>query len=226
MSRSDRSQKQWKKWRPLLVGAFVILIFFGLGYLGITNFHLAGELNRVRAELGAMEAEKQALEDELQSERARQHDAQEEAVEQLPPSAPLWSREGLEEQPRLQEFKAQAGAAGMDPGTTQWRLAEPLPSADVTGWDSPGELLIAMASEMTWDEALGRDTWEMTMRILSTAEREAVGMILIWGLKDDAVAGVDYRITLHRDERGWSVARIERREHCRRGLTSDSEHCL
>jgi hypothetical protein len=71
-----------------------------------------------------------------------------------------------------------------------------------------------------WSDLLGDEVWEQTTRIFYDDER-AVGVVLLWGFEDDAVAGRDYRIHMRLRAGAWRVERIEERDHCSRRVTTD-----
>lgn len=135
-----------------------------------------------------------------------------------------WSREGLEVQPNLDDLK---GAPEWEPATTEWRPSERRLSKDLTRpetgetFDQLGPLVYEVAGELRFDVDLGRESWEQTMRIYREDDREATGIILRWGYKDDALAGSDLRIEMRRADDGWFVDELRERFHCRRGITDD-----
>jgi hypothetical protein len=141
-----------------------------------------------------------------------------------------WSAAGLEYQPRLSALRAATpDEMGWEPGTTPWRPAELAIPPEFTraaaeqgaGFDSPGELLARLGDALGLAGPVGEDTWELSLRVLPVSEDEATGMILLWGFKDDAVAGGDYRVHLARVDGRWYAERMEQRFHCRRGVTED-----
>ena len=143
--------------------------------------------------------------------------------------APLWQADGLDAQPRLPELRAiMPEDMGFDPGSTQWREADAMtprdfePAARETA--TPGALLFALAAQRADSARLGRDVWETTLRVLEETDDKAIGIIMEWGLKDDAVAGQDMRVRMRREGDEWSISGMERRFHCSRGVT-DTNRC-
>ena len=142
-------------------------------------------------------------------------------------TAPIWSREGLEAQPRMTMLQQHASRdPGYTPGTTLWRLLEESTSAadddrDSSRFDTPGALLSAQTAGIVGSAEVGLDAWEQTIRIWQDNENEAVGVLLRWGFKDDAVTGHDFRMHLRRSDDGWRLDRIEERFHCGRGVSED-----
>lgn len=141
------------------------------------------------------------------------------------PSSLEWTEEGLYEQPRLQALREGVPESlEYEPGTTSWRPAAASPvhrSLAIRTPETPGELLAQVALARGFPDLLGEGAWEQTMRIWSSEEGEAVGVVLQWGLLDDAVAGRDLRVTMRRVERAWEVVGLEERFHCRRGVSPE-----
>lgn len=138
---------------------------------------------------------------------------------------PLWSADGLEAQPRLDAYRASLPAdLGYEPGTTGWQAPhQALPArlgADGERQPSPGALLQALVDELDLAASLGLDLWEQTQRIHLDGD-SAIGVVLQWGLKDDAVQGQDYRLTMREDAGGWYAEHLETRYHCGRGVSGD-----
>ena len=145
-------------------------------------------------------------------------------------NAPLWSREGLGAQWRVEWLRQRMPPGlGYSPGTTAWERTTidlPLPlGADAAQAPTAGALLADMVLRLGPVDGLGEDVWEQTTRIWFEAEDEAVGVILRWGLKDDSVAGHDHRVTMRRGIGGWYVDAVEERDHCIRGVTAEGR-CL
>jgi hypothetical protein len=142
--------------------------------------------------------------------------------------APLWSRAGVEAQPRMAVFRRRAAETMPEftPGTTSWR-ARPVPAADAAGAagpalrDTPGALLHGVAAALEWPAALGVEVWEQSYRVWLEGADRGVGIVLRWGLKDDSLVGHDLRLQLRRGADGWRVESAEERFHCGRGVTED-----
>ncbi|MDQ3459122.1 MAG: hypothetical protein M3498_07465 [Deinococcota bacterium] len=133
-----------------------------------------------------------------------------------------WQEDGLLWQPRLAELEP-ARDYGFEPGSTAWQEAELPEALREGGWASPGALLLAAVRELALESSLGIDTWELTLRVLEAADEaadEAAGVVLEWGFKDDAVAGSDWRLAMRRGGEGWRATGLERRFHCRRGVSA------
>jgi hypothetical protein len=142
--------------------------------------------------------------------------------------ARLWSRDGLEAQPRMAVLQQRTTAdLGYTPGTTIWRAADvdlsstPLAHAAANNATSPAALLVTLAPALPVVGELGVDLWEQTLRIWQDGEDEAVGVVLRWGMKDDSIVGHDHRVHMRRNDNGWRIVRIEERFHCSRGVTDD-----
>lgn len=138
------------------------------------------------------------------------------------PSAPLWDSDGLSAQPRLSaHIERLPEGLGFSPGTTEWEASDmPLPATK----DSPAALLAALVAEQERLSPLGEGHWEQTQRLQRNGEA-AVGVVLMWGFKDDAVLGQDYRLTMHEEADGWHAEYLEVRYHCGRGV-GDEGLCL
>jgi len=66
---------------------------------------------------------------------------------------------------------------------------------------------------------LGEDICDQTRRVLRDDTGGAEGVILHWGMKDDAVAGRDYRVTMEQGDAGWQVTTVSMRLQCRLGIS-------
>jgi len=140
-----------------------------------------------------------------------------------------WTPEGLLHQPEMEPLRILGEEYGFSPGTTEWRDFDPDLYAEFTepgqrGEDTPAELLVSLVRELPLTVSLGRDLWEVTLRIMSQDD-EAVGVIMFWGLKDDATAGIDYRVTMENDGGTWYVSLVQERYHCRRGVCEVEQIC-
>lgn len=129
----------------------------------------------------------------------------------------------FERQPRMEQLRQRTD---MDAGTTDWQpserqIPEQLVAPDGEGARSAGQAMATVAEEFRLYDALSIDVDEVTVRVKSTGQDSATGIILQWGLKDDAVAGNDLRVELEVSDGAWYVEQIEQRHHCRRGVTDD-----
>jgi hypothetical protein len=153
--------------------------------------------------------------------------AQDSIASPAPEPAGDWTAEGLEAQPRMAALQEEApGQTGYVPGTTPWRpaggalpVAAPPPGVAAT----PGAYLGWLAQERGWHELIGDAAWEETLRILPRGEDAATGVVLQWGMKDDAVAGRDMRVRLRLKGGAWHAESVEERFHCRRRLGPDGQ---
>lgn len=150
---------------------------------------------------------------------------QETPQEPEPSVAPLWDREGLDVQPRLDELARRTPPEmEYEPGTTDWRPSQwELPK----GLTSPGEASPQSAAALLFEvgqalgEGLGEEIWEVTTRLWQEGEGRATGMIMRWGFKDDAMAGSDLRVSMTRVDDRWIVEKLEERFHCTRGVSEN-----
>lgn len=134
-----------------------------------------------------------------------------------------WSSDALAAQPRLEQLRRSVPEGlGYTPGTTAWRDAQlDLPDAltsAASAAQAPGALLTSVIAAAGWLDAVGEDVWEATMRIGREDDASALAVVLLWGLRDDAVAGHDFRVHMARGPNGWYVTGIEERFHCSRGV--------
>ncbi len=163
---------------------------------------------------------------ELEAEIAELEEALGEAPVQPAPPAPPRTAEGLVEQLHMRHADevADDAPAEWEPGAGEWESAEiPEGYTETTadGHTTPGGLLTAFVSDFEAD-LLGTEVWEITSRVLpADADDEATGALLLWGLADDSLAGIDFRFSLRQSPEGWYVEDAESRPHCRRGVTGD-----
>lgn len=168
----------------------------------------AGLKERI-AEQDALIAEREATIEELRA-----------APETGPSPAAPFSAEGLTDQ--LHAHFLDDLPEGFEPGPTPWRDRQ-VPAgfgADGDRFDTPGAAMVALADAVGGAEGLGSESWEIAVRVLSPeAGDRARGAVLMWGFRDDSVAGTDVRVDLRRDGAGWYVRAAETRDHCWRGVT-------
>jgi hypothetical protein len=152
-------------------------------------------------------------------------DSREAATETRMP--PLWRRDGLEAQPRLADLRSRIPPdLGHTPATTAWQptrreLPASLADPDRAQADAPGIILYRLIEAWNLHEALGQDVWEHTARVHIDADDHAYGVVLAWGLQDDALAGTDLRVRMRRQDAGWFVTEVDERYQCARGVTED-----
>ena len=137
-------------------------------------------------------------------------------------AAPLWQREGLDVQQRMDDLRAHNDM--YDPETTDWResrrdIPGELADVDGDGPGSAGQLLFELVGALNFESRLGVDAWEQTMRVHSDETDAAVGVIMQWGFKDDATAGSDLRVSMEYTGEAWQITSLEERFHCRRGVS-------
>ncbi|HAI20319.1 MAG TPA: hypothetical protein DCM14_00190 [Clostridiales bacterium UBA8153] len=200
---------------PLLVAVVLLLV---MSWQLWQSQSLIGNL---RDELAAANAQRAELTASLQARERRI--AELEAAQVRP--APLWSAEGLIDQPRLAWLAAAAQGMGFEPGSTPWRPSTLAIPAQFTRprstWRSPGSLASGLVHALCLAAPLGRDAWELTIRVHMPEAGQASAIIMFWGLKDDSVAGRDYLLTLREHRGNWYVVEIQERFHCARGVTAD-----
>lgn len=139
-----------------------------------------------------------------------------------------WSEEALFHQPRMLAYAELARTYGFEPHTSRWRVSSGVtygtPPAE---WSEiaahPVDLLTRFAAHHV-EQGLGTDVWEIVTR-LHLGEDFAIGAVLVWGYQDDAIAGIDYLLTMRPTDHGWRIAELHERYHCRRGV-SEEDLCL
>jgi hypothetical protein len=201
--------------------------------------NLQDELRGVESALREAEEAHQASEEALEQAQEALTEAGREPVDDSEaergqveqgraPDAPAAPRtpEGLAEQ--LHVWAADLVEDLAAPETGDWAprdVPEGYDEAAGPAFDSPGELVLALAAER-YASTLGLD-WEVATRVLLGAdETTAMGMILAWEFDDDAIAGRDIRLSMVRDDEGsWYVRTMEERIHCRRALDDESGGC-
>lgn len=144
------------------------------------------------------------------------------ASEAEPAPAAPFSAEGLTDQ--LHAYFLDDLPEGFEPGPTRWRDEE-VPAgfgADGDRFDTPGAVTVALADAVGNVEVLGSESWEIAARVLSPeGGNRALGAVLMWGFRDDSVAGTDLRVDLRQDGAGWYVRAAETRSRCRRGVSDE-----
>lgn len=176
---------------------------------------------------GCTTPKQQDEEEAVASEPAELETVEEPAPEQVDPApagASMWSEEGLEAQPRLEELAQQTPPDMGTPATTDWRSSNHEIPSDLGrrtegGPTSPGTLITALSRELRFDDALGVDVWEQTTRVHQEDDDRATAVILRWGVKDDSLAGMDLRVQMATANDVWFVEELEERFHCRRGVS-------
>jgi len=106
------------------------------------------------------------------------------------------------------------------PGTTEWKVLDEHPLLDLTG-GSPAEVLVSFAQALAEQGEFGMEVPAELIVRLRRNDDTATGVILRWGLLDDSVAGIDYRLELHRDGAQWMIHTLEVRYHCQRGINDN-----
>jgi hypothetical protein len=189
-------------------------------------WHSQALIGELRAELASANAERAELTTRLQTQEQVRREPE---PGMQASSAPFWSAEGLTNQPRLAEYATRAQGMGFAPGSTRWRPSAVAIPAQFTQplstWPSPGALAAGLVSDLNLGEPLGQDAWEATVRVLMPEAGQASAIIMVWGLKDDSVAGRDYLFVLRQHQGKWYVAEVQERFHCYRGVTAD-DICL
>jgi hypothetical protein len=192
---------------------------------------LEAELDHLRDRVDASEQENEALEDELAAIRDTSPDDDTDDDARAPIEvASVWTAEGLIDQLRVHLRDARAEPEmpeGWEPGMTAWVPYE-IPDEVRGVYDTPGEVMAELAA-VTDAPLLGRDQWEVTIRVLLDEDDPdlAYGVLLGWGFLDDSVIGRDVRITLTRsDDERWEPGGAEQRQHCMRGVSGDQTACL
>lgn len=127
-------------------------------------------------------------------------------------------------QPRMTAYSRLAAEYGFQPGTTAWRPVRTIPpQLDRKVFPNPRAALAAFVTDHI-EAQLDTEVWEVVTRLHMT-DTAAIGAVLLWGYRDDALAGIDYRLTFSQHNDAWHLSKLEERYHCRRGV-STGDLCL
>ncbi|CAM3911889.1 hypothetical protein [Alkalicoccus chagannorensis] len=176
-------------------------------------------------ETAALEAEVEELEEELA-----------EAEEQLEASEEEETEAVLEHEEPDVDFQAEGfyeqlwmvmdppeGMDDWEPGSTAWMDADmEIDDAFASGtsaYTSPERLVFDWMSEAGWFD--GTDAFDETAVRSRHEDAGAEVLVLQWGLRDDALAGEDFRFHMEEVDGAWGIAGVEQRLHCRRGITEE-----
>ncbi|ADI00018.1 hypothetical protein [Salisediminibacterium selenitireducens] len=189
---------------------------------------LEEEIALLEAELEDVEAERNELLDQvadLEQELGEMADGEETGEEAPSPFADDWTPHGDRFYDQVWMYQEQTeleADAGFERESLDWRDA--FGEASETFNETHGDLATAESLLYTW---LGErnmlehpDSFdELTVRMNHQEDNLAEAVVLKWGLRDDAIAGEDFRLTLEEIDGSWEIADIEVRVHCRRGTT-------
>lgn len=115
------------------------------------------------------------------------------------------------------EVARSEGAAVRDTGTTPWRALE-LPSEPWMQRAGTPEALLRQVRDVVAAQLEEPDASVLPTRMLATAADSASGLLVHPDQADDSVRDIEFRIHMRREGAGWTVAAVERRERCRRGV--------
>lgn len=180
-------------------------------------------IEEYQEEISRLKAENHRLETEV-TELGRYVEELQALLEARAPGAPLpWSQEGLEFSREMEALKADPSVPeGYSPDYTEWTEKPEILSALSDGpglrGPEPGVLVSSLAAHLG-GEPLGQDLWQITTRAFRTDSDRALGIIMLWGFKDDGTAGIDYRLHLKMNDGIWEITRVDVRHHCWRGVT-------
>lgn len=139
------------------------------------------------------------------------------SAEELQPSDP--SGEPSVERTQASDATDRPEQAQANPQPTRWQ-GLPIPAnvrGGVAGFERPDKLLATLAAEFI-DLSPGEGGDYARLRLHQNGQR-LIGEILVDGLPDDSVAAYELRATIAEDDKGWHVAKLARRQLCRRGAS-------
>ena len=221
--------KEKKGWIAVVVVLSVGLLFL-LWRWNVARGGYEDQIARLKDENLELREELEAIEDPGEDPDEDPGEDPDEEPDDEVERARLWSLEDLEYHPQVDHMKVRGEEAGYSPGSTLWTPAAveiPTEMADSAGstYEDPGSLLMDFAETLGFEHDLGRNVWQLTSRAFIDGD-VAVGVIMLWGFKDDSVAGTDYRVHMERSEGRWFITDTEVRHHCWRGLSEDELMCL
>ena len=180
-------------------------------------------IEEYRERIAQLEAENRQLETEV-TDLGRYVEELQALLEGRAPGAPRpWSQEGLEFSWEMEALKADPSVPeGYSPDYTEWTENPEVLSAlsedpGIRG-PEPGILVGSLAAHLG-GETLGQNVWQVTARAFRTDPDRALGIVMLWGFKDDSTAGRDYRLHMRETDGTWEVTRVDVRQHCWRGVT-------
>ena len=108
--------------------------------------------------------------------------------------------------------------ATQDTGYTAWRAVE-MPSEPWTQSAADPRALLTRVRDVVAAQMEEPEAGVLPTRMLSQAADSAVGLMVHPNVADDSVRDVEFRLHMRREGGGWTVAAVERRERCRRGVS-------
>lgn len=113
---------------------------------------------------------------------------------------------------------------GYEPTLTDWTRVTALETQpDLC--ENPEQTTQAWADDRDLIGAPQSEDLDIDIRVRRAGDDQATGLLQRWGFKDDAVVGVDHRLTLELSNGCWELTRVDTRQYCRRGATEDAR-CL
>lgn len=109
--------------------------------------------------------------------------------------------------------------ASPDTGYTAWRGIE-MPSEPWTQSAADPRALLVRVRDVVAAQMEEPDAGVLPTRMLSQAADSAVGLLVHPNLADDSVRDIEFRLHMRREGAGWTVVAVERRERCRRGVST------
>ena len=115
--------------------------------------------------------------------------------------------------------EAPPAAAEQDTGYTAWRPLE-LPSEPWVQRAASPEALLARVRDVVAAQMEEPDASVLPARLESQAADSATGILVHPDQADDSVRDTEFRLHMRREAADWTVVAVERRERCRRGVSS------
>jgi len=104
-----------------------------------------------------------------------------------------------------------------DTGYTAWRALE-MPSEPWSQRAADPQALLTLVRDVAAAQLEEPDAAVLPTRMLSESADSATGLLVHPDLADDSIRDVEFRLHMRREGGEWTVAAVERRERCRRGV--------
>ncbi|WP_026688997.1 hypothetical protein [Alteribacter aurantiacus] len=182
-----------------------------------------GELKEIIEQL-EQEIEENKHQEETEVEKKEEEADSDEARLQLNPDHDFYTQFWFSQVQTAMEEEL-----GFEPGVTEWQSYEGEESERYregeSMYSSMGALALDWVREREMEVYMDTEEELAIRTYLDHDSGEGKVLILLWGLKDDAVAGSDYLLHLDQSEEVWHLVEVETRHYCRRSVTDDGTMC-
>lgn len=110
-------------------------------------------------------------------------------------------------------------AAAQDTGYTAWRTLE-MPSEPWKQRAASPAALLTLVRDIVAAQLEETDATVLPTRMQSEDADSAVGLLIHPDQADDSVRDTEFRLHMRRDGAQWTVVGVERRDRCRRGVST------